>query len=359
MRQRLALVFIVMLRIAIGWHFGFEGLEKKRTVDTGPSLISKPWTSEPYFREGNGPLAKYVQSKIGDTDDLLLARLTPAGDATHPQMSELWSRDWNEDFHRFTEYYRLNPEQQDRAKQILLHEKEDAALWLTVKPGSIAWLLTGGWLDTEHTPFKRNYIGGTYEVDVPVVERVDEYRAKVAEYRSLGAARLKKMGKDVEKAHRPAVRGEVAALRTELQGLLDKRNEEMRKSLAAVLTPDQAKRKYTPPAPGKPEIIQWIDRLTIWTLLVVGVCLMLGLFSRLAALGGAGFLMMTLLTHPPLPWLPDPPNAEGHYIFISKNVIEMVALLMLACIPTGQWFGLDALVQAVNPFRKKEAEEQQ
>ena len=32
-------------------------------------------------------------------------------------------------------------------------------------------------------------------------------------------------------------------------------------------------------------------------------------------------------------------NTEGNYVFISKNVIELIALLLLACIPSGRWFG--------------------
>jgi len=62
---------------------------------------------------------------------------------------------------------------------------------------------------------------------------------------------------------------------------------------------------------------------------------------------------MTILSTPALPWLPEPPNTEGHYLIISKNVIEMLALFMLACIPSGRWFGLDALVDAFVPRRKK------
>ena len=33
----------------------------------------------------------------------------------------------------------------------------------------------------------------------------------------------------------------------------------------------------------------------------------------------------------------------GHYLLVDMHVIEMVALLALAAIPTGKWFGLDAL----------------
>ena len=55
--------------------------------------------------------------------------------------------------------------------------------------------------------------------------------------------------------------------------------------------------------------------------------------------------------------LPVPPNQEGYYLFISKNVIEMLALFMLACIPSGRWFGIDALIHALNPWRKKDEQD--
>ena len=45
-----------------------------------------------------------------------------------------------------------------------------------------------------------------------------------------------------------------------------------------------------------------------------------------------------------MPWIPAPPNAEGNYLVINKNVIEMVALLALMTTRSGRWFGLDAIV---------------
>jgi hypothetical protein len=56
---------------------------------------------------------------------------------------------------------------------------------------------------------------------------------------------------------------------------------------------------------------------------------------------------------PPFPGLPDNPKAEGHYLFINKNIIEMLALLALATTTSGRWVGLDGLVRAVNPFGRK------
>ena len=52
-----------------------------------------------------------------------------------------------------------------------------------------------------------------------------------------------------------------------------------------------------------------------------------------------------------MPYLPESPKAEGHYLYINKNIIEMFALLALAFLPTGRWAGLDGLLQFLNPFK--------
>ena len=54
-------VFLVLLRLAIGWHFLFEGLEKINSVNLGPTESNRPWTSKPYLRESTGPLADFFR----------------------------------------------------------------------------------------------------------------------------------------------------------------------------------------------------------------------------------------------------------------------------------------------------------
>ena len=71
---------------------------------------------------------------------------------------------------------------------------------------------------------------------------------------------------------------------------------------------------------------------------------MLGLFTPLAALGGAAYLLSFYLSMPPWPGLPEGPNLEGHYRYVNKNLIEMLACLALASTPNGLWIGIDALL---------------
>jgi uncharacterized membrane protein YphA (DoxX/SURF4 family) len=70
----------------------------------------------------------------------------------------------------------------------------------------------------------------------------------------------------------------------------------------------------------------------------VGVCLLLGFFTRTASIVGALFLLGVILSQPP--WLPD--TAET-----MPNVIEFVALLVLAGTGAGRWAGLDFFTYAL------------
>ncbi len=64
-------------------------------------------------------------------------------------------------------------------------------------------------------------------------------------------------------------------------------------------------------------------------------------------------MLMLYLTTPPFPWLPEVTRAEGHYFYVNKNLIEMLALLALATTCSGRWLGLDGLIRFLNPFRRR------
>ena len=86
-------------------------------------------------------------------------------------------------------------------------------------------------------------------------------------------------------------------------------------------------------------VIGWIDGLNIAALIVVGLTLTLGIFEKLGAIVGIGLLALYYLAHPPFPWLMQV-NVEGSYWFINKNLIELVACIIIYQLLTGTYCGL-------------------
>jgi thiosulfate dehydrogenase [quinone] large subunit len=78
----------------------------------------------------------------------------------------------------------------------------------------------------------------------------------------------------------------------------------------------------------------------------------------MACLGGVLFLLTTYVIQPPLPGVPEPAKSEGTYLFVNKNTVELLALLVLAVTPSGRWVGLDRLLYNLNPFRRRQPREQ-
>ena len=64
--------------------------------------------------------------------------------------------------------------------------------------------------------------------------------------------------------------------------------------------------------------------ITMWRLTVVGACLILGLFTRLASLAGIAFLLMFYLCNPPFIGYFYAIPTEGSYLIVNKNLVELV-----------------------------------
>ena len=103
--NNLTRVFLVLLRLAIGWHFFFEGIEKIRSVQLGPTTTNRPWSSQPYLRESTGPFAQYFRNIAGDPDREALEILSvqPLGPDQDParippksRISPALDKAWNE-----------------------------------------------------------------------------------------------------------------------------------------------------------------------------------------------------------------------------------------------------------------------
>ena len=97
-------------------------------------------------------------------------------------------------------------------------------------------------------------------------------------------------------------------------------------------------------------VISIVNTMNIWGLMAVGLGLILGVLTRIAA--GAGILLILLyyVCNPPFVGLFYSIPMEGHYIFVNKNLVEVAALLVLIAIPTERVAGLDRIL--VKLFKK-------
>jgi thiosulfate dehydrogenase [quinone] large subunit len=86
----------------------------------------------------------------------------------------------------------------------------------------------------------------------------------------------------------------------------------------------------------------WIDRTVKVALLLIGLSLLLGLFTRIGAIAALIFLSLFYLLYVPTIGVPQP-NAEGTYLIVNKTLIEAAAVLVLLLFDTGRIAGLDLL----------------
>jgi uncharacterized membrane protein YphA (DoxX/SURF4 family) len=93
-----------------------------------------------------------------------------------------------------------------------------------------------------------------------------------------------------------------------------------------------------------PAVLKAVNVLNIWGLILVGLALVLGAFTRAASIVGMGFLLMYWLANPPLPGVGLSIPTEGSYLVVDKNVVEFFGLSLLAVFSAGKCFGLDALI---------------
>jgi len=497
---RSTIVFLVLLRLAIGWHFFFEGVKKVESSYAGKSEVSKPFSSEGYFRAGEGPLAPLMIAQIGDPDEQAIALMTlkaennlnvPGNATPVARFPVTLEKEWDAYFARFLETFNLGEDD----KKLAQGKFEQA------KTKVVDWLKSG------EKQLKVKYPSGDVEVTKSTPQRIADYQMKLLAAKELSSRLNRVMGRDVAKKDLQVAKAEASTMREELLADLTKLTNDMKKSLGSVFrqqlldpmpkwdtksntdeeilaslelqpaddkagedavpkrmpkliadrwdayaqqfisvyklndaqkgdvqgliqdakiryvrwlddrdvygTPelapdvskksaryrgllDAVKRGAAPPEPGGVAVdvagqqaqieklrkefqyeiglytkqfaesldsvlnptqtqvtatieprwtaLQYIDWSTRWGLLLIGGALLIGLFTRFACVAGAVFLLMTYLTVSPFPWMPTPPNNEGYYLFVNKNVVEMLALCVLATVPSGRWVGLDGIL---------------
>jgi thiosulfate dehydrogenase [quinone] large subunit len=93
---------------------------------------------------------------------------------------------------------------------------------------------------------------------------------------------------------------------------------------------------------AQPGTVHAVDVIVPIGLLLVGLSLMLGLLTQFGCLGAIVFLLTFYLSQPPFSGMPQQ-GAEGTYLFVNKNLIELIAVMTIMAFRTGAIAGLDQL----------------
>jgi uncharacterized membrane protein YphA (DoxX/SURF4 family) len=300
----LACGLLVLLRMSIGWQFFYEGIWKLNTLSS-----TEAWTSAGYLKAAKGPFRNTFRNMVGDPDDLDLL--------DYDKVIAKWDA-WKQAF------LAQHPDLAEAKKKQL--DKEVAALKSRLK-------------ETLENPEWAGIIREKFEgtIDYKTIGEIELYKNMLARYE----ANLKKAAQDFQREHLDKQWKEIQEKRAMLTGPINALTKELHALPGKILDVTQMSRG---PVPLPKTSLQQIDKLTMWSLTVVGMLLLAGLFSRFSALAAAGLLTMFYLVVPPWPGVPEAPGPE-HSLIVNKNFIEIVACLALASMPSGRWVGLDALVR--------------
>jgi uncharacterized membrane protein YphA (DoxX/SURF4 family) len=311
----------VALRLGLGCHFLYEGVWKIKHGDE--------FSAEPFLLQAKGPASDFFYAMLPDVDGRerlgSLKRETVDTKAGKKKVVRCeWFVDRLNNFRSdFIDHYKPTDSKQAKAF-------EDKA---------------NGVFNKFRNDLEEDYLPSQYDEMQAYFKSLDRFhndpeRAQDAPFQKKRHwDEMTKLRKEVQDWVKE-IEGREKAFRAELYGLLDE---------------DQARRGSMLPSwnPLTWSPTERINFAVTYGLTAIGVCLVLGLCTRLAALGGACFMLFVVMTQPAWPGIypPDPP-VVGHALLINKDFIEMLSLILISTTAVGRWGGLDFLLHAlfIEPF---------
>jgi uncharacterized membrane protein YphA (DoxX/SURF4 family) len=333
---------MVALRVTIGWHFFQQGLAHKNNPKWAGEV-------EGFLSQAKGPLADTYRQHLAifhDFDRKLLVPLpaekddTVAAGGQAPAVAEeggaqapakvkpktedspiygQWYaqvvKDWSNRVADIGSFYKFSSDQKQASLKVL-DEYAD----------KLAAVLAG--YESDIKAYRHALERNQELVDAPGASQIPNRQARLLKRE---AAPTGEPGASIDST--PAQwRADVEALQAAMErGVADLASEEQLRA--------------GPPPAETTRLHEMATRL-MWVLLVGGACLVVGLFTRTAALVLAIFLASVLASQPP--WV------AGTVETYSQG-IEFVALLVLGTSHVGRWGGFDFFVHHIllRPFRSR------
>ena len=337
----------MLLRIVVGYHFYKEGTTK---------LKSGTFTSKYFLAGAKGPLAPYFRGMLEDPDGMeqlcITKEVDPDGEPSFSIDTELTFSIWNDFVDRTFSYYGLaSSELMDEIKsRITQHESdlananekddEKSVFALTNKIAAAKSALT----QIEEQAFRAEAILEDHEEQLTDFLSINEVEliSHFATADRLDGFKQDGANRDQVAVYVDSLRGQVDTIRQDRQKKLVGWTAEVtgiwdsfESQINGLAVDEQAKLEKMPihrPFDDVNAKVKWIDKIIPWFDTIVGVLLIIGLFTRLASLAAALFLVSVILTQPP--WIPG--TTPTYFYFI-----ELFALLVIFSMSAGRMGGLD------------------
>ena len=338
----LAAVALVALRLVIGWHFFTAGLDK----------LDPEFSSAGFLRSANGPWADYFKSMAPQPhnwDQLITEPMPPAHKFEDDR--RYWGNEGLQE-----EPYRAAKGDKYANGDRAVDDRIGHIPFPTPAYGPWASEVAEDWTRLVDR-FKA--VSGTTDEQreqadallekylVRLGQYFEERRAVIAEYHH-EVDRLDSMLESDARGELPYLderitkkTGEVSSMPRSWVADVAAEEYTLAEELRSLTTDEQFESALFEKQIGKafdpPTTLDTIDTVVMVTVFAVGGCLILGLFTRLASLVGAGFLLSVMATQPL--WAEGVSQAAK--LMFPYQGIEFVALLALAAIGAGRWAGLD------------------
>ncbi len=337
----LAFIALMMLRVVVGFHFFKEGTDK---------LKSGNFTAEYFLEAAKGPMAPYFHELVDGRDGRYRFCMSDDGNSLDP---ELTIAIWDDFLDRAHGHFKFGDSKIDAElveRRAALAERISQARINNDTDVDVDQLEAMRADDEQSIRKLREQAAAAEEIlhthEQELQHWIDINEAEVVTYFKT-ADRVDGFDRDGTAATRVAIlvdslREQVATIKSDRQkqqrawaNQIDAIWDSYEQQILALPIERQQTLKALAlhrPFAQSHSRLQWINRVIPWFDTIVGALLIIGLFTRLASLAGAIFLVSVIAAQPP--WIP---GTEPTYLY----AVELFALFVIFATCAGRFGGLD------------------